>query len=133
MIAVIMFRMSAHRSRVCAAAVFACAAWVLDAQDARVDFAKVREAARAEIASGAMPGLAVAIVHDGRVVFAEGFGVASVEHPSAPPTPDTVFQIGSAGKMLTAAAVLETSGDAPARDAGRAVDDGRSGAGNELR
>jgi CubicO group peptidase (beta-lactamase class C family) len=74
---------------------------------ATVDFARVREAARAEIAAGAMPGMAVAIVHGGRVVFAEGFGVANVE-TGALVTPATVFQVGSVGKMMTAAAVLET-------------------------
>jgi CubicO group peptidase (beta-lactamase class C family) len=77
---------------------------------ADTDFARVREAARAEIAAGSMPGIAVAIVHCGRVVFSEGFGTANVE-TRAPVTPDTVFQAGSVGKMLTAAAVLETAAD----------------------
>jgi len=76
--------------------------------DAADVFDRVRDAARAEVAAGAMPGVAVAIVHEGRVVFAEGFGVASVE-TGAPVTPDTVFQVGSVGKMLTAAAVLESA------------------------
>jgi CubicO group peptidase (beta-lactamase class C family) len=57
-----------------------------------------------------VPGLAVAIVHRGRVVFAEGFGTVNVES-GGPVTPDTVFQVGSVGKMLTAAAVLETVTD----------------------
>ena len=70
------------------------------------DLARVREAARAEVAAGTTPGLAVAVVHQGRVVLSEGFGVASVESGS-PVTADTVFQIGSVGKMLTAAAVLD--------------------------
>ena len=74
------------------------------------DFARVRDAARAEIGAGSMPGIAVAVVHHGRVVFAEGFGTANVE-TGAPVTADTVFQVGSVGKMLTAAAVLETAAD----------------------
>ena len=74
------------------------------------DYARVREAAQREIAAGTTPGIAVAIVHRGRVVFAEGFGTANVETGAAV-TPDTVFQVGSAGKMLTAAAVLEAVAD----------------------
>lgn len=53
--------------------------------------------------------MGVAIVSEGRVVFAEGFGVASVE-TRAPVAADTVFQIGSVGKMLTAAAVVQVAG-----------------------
>ncbi len=75
-----------------------------------IGFERVREAASGEIAAGRMPGVAVAIVHKGRVVFAEGFGIASTETKEAV-TSDTVFQVGSAGKMLTAAAVLETAAD----------------------
>jgi CubicO group peptidase (beta-lactamase class C family) len=74
--------------------------------------ARVLDAARAEVASCATPGLALAVVHRGQLVFAQGLGVASVESPSAV-SADTGFQVGSVGKMLTAAAVLA------------AVDDGR--------
>jgi CubicO group peptidase (beta-lactamase class C family) len=84
--------------------------WHIAVATAGPDFTRVREAAQGEIAAGAMPGLAVAIVHRGTVVFAEGFGVANVE-TGAPVTPDTVFQVGSVGKMLTAAAVLETAAE----------------------
>lgn len=51
------------------------------------------------------PGAAVAVVQDGRVVYARGFGVADVE-TKAPVTPDHLFRIGSTTKMITAAAVL---------------------------
>jgi CubicO group peptidase (beta-lactamase class C family) len=71
---------------------------------------RVRDAARGEIAAGTMPGLAVAVVHDGRVVLEEGFGVASVE-TGVPVTAGTLFQVGSVGKMLTAAAVLDAADD----------------------
>jgi CubicO group peptidase (beta-lactamase class C family) len=50
------------------------------------DFTKVRDAALADITSGNVPGLPVLIVHEGRVVFAEGFGVASIE-TNSPVTP----------------------------------------------
>lgn len=84
------------------------AAWDLSAAKGEIDFGRVREAALADIASGAMPGLSVTVVHDGRVAFAEAFGVANVETGAAV-TPDTLFQVGSAGKMLTAAAVVQVA------------------------
>lgn len=72
--------------------------------------ARVQAAARREIADGTMPGIAVAVVHRGRVVLSQGFGTANVE-TGASVTSDTLFQVGSVGKMLTAAAVLETAAD----------------------
>ena len=54
--------------------------------------------------SGA-PGIAVAVVRGDGVVSVRGFGSASVES-GTPVTPETLFQIGSATKMLTAAAVM---------------------------
>ncbi|WP_199252643.1 serine hydrolase [Chachezhania sediminis] len=48
-----------------------------------------------------VPGLAVAVVHGSDVVFAEGYGVRDLES-GAPVTPDTVFQIASISKSLSA-------------------------------
>jgi CubicO group peptidase (beta-lactamase class C family) len=58
-----------------------------------------------ELASGNIPGGAVAVVKDDRVVFVKGFGVASIE-TGVPVTPDTLFQIGSTTKSSTAALAL---------------------------
>lgn len=52
-----------------------------------------------------IPGLALAVVHNGQVMKAKGYGVASVEF-GVPVTPDTVFEIGSVTKQITAAAVM---------------------------
>jgi CubicO group peptidase (beta-lactamase class C family) len=52
-----------------------------------------------------IPGLALALVQGGQVVRARGYGMANVEH-GVPARPQTVFQAGSLGKQLTAAAVL---------------------------
>jgi CubicO group peptidase (beta-lactamase class C family) len=60
---------------------------------------------KAEMARQQIPGLAVAIVRDGRPVKMEGYGFANVEH-DVPVTPDTIFQSGSVGKQFTAAAVM---------------------------
>ena len=51
------------------------------------------------------PGTAIAVVRGERVTYLRGFGSASIE-TGAPVAPDTLFQIGSATKMLTAAAVM---------------------------
>ena len=52
-----------------------------------------------------VPGLALAVVRDGKLVKARGYGLASVEL-NVPVTTDTVFEIGSITKQITAAAVM---------------------------
>ncbi len=52
-----------------------------------------------------VPGAAVAIVKDGKVIFQKGFGVREVER-NLPVTPDTLFAIGSCSKAFTAMAVV---------------------------
>jgi CubicO group peptidase (beta-lactamase class C family) len=51
-----------------------------------------------------VPGLAVAIVRDGAVVYAKGFGVANVD-TGVPVDADTLFNAGSTTKAFTAAGV----------------------------
>jgi CubicO group peptidase (beta-lactamase class C family) len=51
-----------------------------------------------------LPGLSVAVGVDGAIVWAEGFGWTDLE-TRAPVEPDTRFQIGTASKVLTSAAV----------------------------
>jgi CubicO group peptidase (beta-lactamase class C family) len=48
-----------------------------------------------------MPGLSVAIVRDGEVVYARGFGFRDVES-STPSTPRTSYCVGSVTKAFTA-------------------------------
>jgi len=52
-----------------------------------------------------IPGVAVAVVKNGRVVKAAGYGYSNLEHLS-PAGPETVFQAGSIGKQFTAVAVM---------------------------
>lgn len=61
--------------------------------------------ARAAISKGETAGLAVAIVKDGRTVFARGYGLADVSNGVAV-TNKTVFRAGSLTKQMTATAVL---------------------------
>jgi CubicO group peptidase (beta-lactamase class C family) len=51
------------------------------------------------------PGCAVGVVQDGAVVFAEGFGLACLEH-GAPITTATRFYLASVSKQVTALAVV---------------------------
>ncbi|TQR42877.1 serine hydrolase domain-containing protein [Paenibacillus popilliae] len=48
-----------------------------------------------------VPGLALAIVKDGEIILAEGFGYRDVER-KLPVTPNTMFAIGSCSKAFTA-------------------------------
>ena len=56
-------------------------------------------------AGGMLPGVAVAVVHEGALLHAAGYGYANLEH-AAPVTAETMFHSASTGKMFTAVAVL---------------------------
>ncbi|MBL7993234.1 MAG: beta-lactamase family protein, partial [Candidatus Kapabacteria bacterium] len=57
------------------------------------------------------PGVAVAVVKDGKIVFKKGYGMADLDH-DVPITPQTVFNLASVSKQFTAFAVylLESEG-----------------------
>jgi CubicO group peptidase (beta-lactamase class C family) len=59
-----------------------------------------------------LPGVAVGVVIDGELTFADGFGVANAAS-AAPVTPTTVFRIASMTKSFTAMAIIRL------RDAGK--------------
>lgn len=65
---------------------------------------QARRAARELIVAENVPGLSVAVAADSRIVWAEGFGFASVEK-RAPVTPRTRFRTGSVSKTMTATAL----------------------------
>jgi len=58
------------------------------------------------LAKWPVPGAAVAVVQDGRLVFARGYGWADREQRQ-PVEPDSLFRIASLSKSLTAAAILK--------------------------
>ena len=60
---------------------------------------------RAVLAERHAPGVAVAVVKDGKVVKLKGYGVASLEF-NVPVTTETVFEIGSVSKQMTAAGIM---------------------------
>lgn len=53
-----------------------------------------------------VPGVALAVVHQHRLIYAHGFGVTSVE-TRQPVTTDTLFRIGSTTKPLTTIMVMQ--------------------------
>ena len=52
-----------------------------------------------------IPGGAVAIVKDGRLVFARGYGLADIGN-AEPVQPDSLFRIASLSKPITAVVIL---------------------------
>jgi CubicO group peptidase (beta-lactamase class C family) len=59
----------------------------------------------AEIHREKIPGLALAVMRDGKIIKAQGYGLSNVEL-SVPVKPETIFQTGSVGKQFTATAVM---------------------------
>ena len=73
------------------------------ANDAKAD--PIDRFIRSEMERQQIPGVAIAVVKHGKIVKAEGYGLANIEH-SVPVIPETVFQSASVGKQFTAAGVL---------------------------
>jgi len=65
-------------------------------------------AVRESLEIGRPVGLSVAVAVNDEIVFAEGYGLAELEH-EVPATADTPFRIGSITKQITAAAVCRLS------------------------
>ncbi len=60
---------------------------------------------RAQLGPRHLPGVSLAVIKDGRIVKAAGYGLASLEL-NAPASERTVYEIGSISKQFTADAVL---------------------------
>jgi CubicO group peptidase (beta-lactamase class C family) len=69
------------------------------------DDAKVDGYVRGEMQRERIPGLALGVYRDGKIVKAEGYGTANLEWDVAVKT-DTIFQSGSVGKQFAATAVM---------------------------
>jgi CubicO group peptidase (beta-lactamase class C family) len=87
---------------------FAClvltTAWVL-ASPSVAPADPVDDYVRGEMKKQSIPGLSLAVVRDGQVLKAQGYGLANVEL-DVPATARTVYQSGSLGKQFTATAVM---------------------------
>ncbi|HRH41667.1 MAG TPA: serine hydrolase domain-containing protein [Pyrinomonadaceae bacterium] len=60
---------------------------------------------QSQLAEKHIPGAAIVVVKNGKIIKSKGYGLASVEF-NVPVTPETVFEIGSVSKQLTAAGIL---------------------------
>jgi len=67
---------------------------------------KIEELLRQKMSDAEIPGLSIAIAIDGRLVWANGYGLADVES-SVPAAPETAYRSASIGKPMTATAVMQ--------------------------
>lgn len=67
--------------------------------------AQVDEIVRAQMREQGIPGVSLAVMRDGTIVKASGYGLANTEL-GVPVTPDMVFHSGSLAKAFTATAVM---------------------------
>ena len=79
---------------------------------AQVDNAvrEVEKLAQKQIQENALPGLAIAVVFQDKVVYAKGFGVRDV-NTKAPVDADAVFQLASLSKSISSTVVAELVGE----------------------
>ena len=77
-----------------------------DTNVARPSLAVAADAVLKRAIKDDMPGLAVLVAQNGKILFEQGYGLADVEHHIAV-TPQTQFRIGSITKQFTAAAILK--------------------------
>jgi CubicO group peptidase (beta-lactamase class C family) len=71
---------------------------------------ELEKLAHKQIQENALPGLAIAIVFQDKVVYAKGFGVRDV-NTKAPVDADTVFQLASLSKSIGSTVVAELVGE----------------------
>jgi CubicO group peptidase (beta-lactamase class C family) len=84
-----------------------CAVWLAAgiSSSPADESAKVDAYVRGEMQREQIPGLALGVYRDGKIVKAEGYGIANVEW-DVPVKADTIFQSGSVGKQFAATAVM---------------------------
>ncbi|MEP7339081.1 MAG: serine hydrolase [Acidobacteriota bacterium] len=66
---------------------------------------KVDDYVKTEMQRQRIPGISIAVMKDGKIIKAEGYGLANVEL-NVPARPDTVYKIGSVSKQLIATGIL---------------------------
>jgi len=86
-------------------AVFCIAAPARAAPDIETFRKQVDSFVEAEMQAEKVPGAAIAVLRNGEIIIAKGYGRATLEY-DVPVTRETLFQSGSVGKMFTAAAIM---------------------------
>jgi CubicO group peptidase (beta-lactamase class C family) len=69
-----------------------------------IDFAALDSAIQAQMSKHGLPGVAVAVVEDGQIVYSKGYGTAGHGQPM---TAQTQMLIGSQSKSFTALAIAQ--------------------------
>jgi D-alanyl-D-alanine carboxypeptidase len=85
------------------AALWSLLLWCVTGQMAQAD--SIDDYVQGQIKKHQIPGVSIAIVLDGKVVRAKGYGLANVEL-SVPATENTVYQLASVTKQFTATAII---------------------------
>jgi CubicO group peptidase (beta-lactamase class C family) len=88
-----------------AAALAAAPAKAAVASDSALDKA-VLDYIRAEMRERRIPGMQIAVIRHGKVVFSRALGVANIQH-QVPVGDDTVFSINSGTKAITGVAIMQ--------------------------
>lgn len=66
---------------------------------------RIDDFVKAEMQKQRITGLSLAVVKEGKIIKAEGYGLANIEH-NVPARPETVYQIGSVSKQIIAAGIM---------------------------
>src|SRR5438093_13635129 len=95
--------MSPRRRRSLIAILLLVGVLLAAAAPARAD--RIDDYIKAEMQKRRIPGLALAVVRNGTVIKMQGYGLANLDH-DVPVTPDTLFELASVTKQVTAAAIM---------------------------
>ncbi len=91
------------------AILFGCGS--LRAQNGKIPSEKrvaIEKAVSSFMSANSVPGISVAVVQNGELVWSEGFGMADLEN-FVPASPATLYRLGSISKPITATAILQLS------------------------
>jgi CubicO group peptidase (beta-lactamase class C family) len=83
-----------------------CLVEFVGAADGGISPDRIREMAESARAQGEVPGISLAVVSNGKIVWSGGVGFADAEQ-NVPATGQTVYRIGSISKPIAATAVMQ--------------------------
>jgi CubicO group peptidase (beta-lactamase class C family) len=82
----------------------------INANDTIQPSSKVEQFIKEEIKSLKIPGLAVAVLKDGKVDFKQSYGISNIEY-QVPVSGETSFQVASVSKLITSTLVMKLMQD----------------------
>lgn len=71
-----------------------------------LDIARLEQTLKLHMQKEKVPGLALAILYEGEIIYTKGFGRTSVEDAGVPVSAETLFRIGSTSKPLTGTLIM---------------------------